>query len=85
MYVIAWGNFISNQKQKQRMQQTAVVKYWNYDKGWGFLAPELGGSDVFAHISETGGADLLTGRRVQYEMGTSPKTGKPCAVNVQTI
>ena len=53
-----------------------TVKWFNPDKGFGFIAPEDGSKDVFVHISEVEGAGLRAlheGDRVQYELAPGRK------------
>lgn len=62
-----------------------TVKFFNTDKGYGFIAPEDGGNDAFVHISALQGAGftgLAEGQRVSYDMELDRK-GKMAAVNVQ--
>ncbi|EIZ80753.1 cold-shock dna-binding domain protein [Novosphingobium sp. Rr 2-17] len=64
---------------------TGTVKFFNADKGYGFIAPETGGDDAFVHISavERAGMGTLTkDQRVSYEMETD-RRGKTSAVNLQ--
>ena len=61
------------------------VKFYNADKGYGFLTPE-GGPDIFFHVSALDAADMedpRIGDRIEYEMGVSPKNGKSLAVNLR--
>lgn len=61
-----------------------IVKWFNTNKGYGFIAPEDGGKDVFVHISavhEGGLRGLNDGQEVEYEMGSNK--GKECAVNIK--
>ncbi len=63
---------------------TGKVKWFNPTKGFGFIAPEQGGSDVFVHISALERAGLRTlneGQRVSYELAT--EKGKTSAVNIK--
>ncbi len=63
---------------------TGTVKFFNMDKGYGFIAPESGGQDAFVHISavERSGMTTLTeNQRVTYEL-EQDKRGKMAAVNL---
>jgi len=65
---------------------TGTVKFFNADKGYGFIAPEGGGGDAFVHISAVERAGLRTldkDQRVTYELETD-KRGKTSAVNIQS-
>ena len=58
-----------------------TVKWFNDSKGFGFITPEQGGEDLFAHhsaIQMDGYKSLKEGQRVQYEERTGPK-GKQAA------
>ncbi len=61
------------------------VKFFNADKGYGFIAPISGGNDVFVHISAVERAGLRTlnkEQEVSFELETD-KRGKTSAVNLQ--
>lgn len=63
-----------------------TVKFFNSDKGYGFIAPEEGGADAFVHISaveRAGMATLNKDQRVSYEL-ESDRRGKTSAVNLQS-
>lgn len=64
---------------------TGTVKFFNNDKGYGFIAPEDGSSDAFVHISAVERAGMSTlnkDQRVSYELETDQR-GKTSAVNLQ--
>ena len=64
---------------------TGTVKFFNADKGYGFIAPEGGGDDAFVHISAVERAGMRTldkDQRVSYELETD-RRGKTSAVNLQ--
>lgn len=68
------------------MSITGTVKFFNTDKGYGFIAPDNGGQDAFVHISaveRAGMATLNQNQRVSYEL-EQDKRGKTSAVNLQT-
>ncbi|MFO1240497.1 MAG: cold-shock protein [Sphingomonadaceae bacterium] len=61
-----------------------TVKFFNADKGYGFIQPEDGGADSFVHISAVERAGMVTlnkEQRVSYEVETG-KNGKASAVNL---
>lgn len=63
-----------------------VVKFFNSAKGFGFIAPEGGGADIFVHVSavERSGLDGLTeGDVVNYEVEPDRRSGKPAAVSLE--
>lgn len=65
---------------------TGTVKWFNDDKGFGFIEPEDGGKDVFAHHSEIlaeGFRSLGEGDRVEFEVESGDKG--PKAVKIQKI
>ncbi|HEX8366799.1 MAG TPA: cold-shock protein [Allosphingosinicella sp.] len=62
-----------------------TVKFFNEQKGYGFISPEGGGNDAFVHISAVERAGMRTldrDQRVSYELETD-KRGKTSAVNIQ--
>jgi CspA family cold shock protein len=65
---------------------TGTVKWFNSTKGFGFIQPEAGGTDVFVHISaveRAGLKNLLEGQRVSYELVT--EKGKTSASNLKVL
>jgi len=62
---------------------TGTVKWFSSNKGYGFITPDDGDSDLFVHHSEIktdGYATLNEGQKVEYEVGQGKKG--PCATNV---
>jgi len=67
------------------MSITGTVKFFNPDKGFGFIAPDGGGNDAFVHISaveRSGMATLNQNQRVTYDL-EEDRRGKMAAVNIQ--
>jgi len=65
---------------------TGIVKWFNDAKGFGFIKPDEGGEDLFAHFSaiqSSGFKSLQENQRVQFDVTTGPK-GKQ-ASNIQVI
>ena len=66
-----------------------TVKWFNSEKGYGFIAGDEGGDDVFVHYSEIkadGYRSLKEGQKVSYETETDPKNpNKLRAINVQAL
>lgn len=63
---------------------TGTVKFFNNDKGFGFIAPDSGGGDAFVHISAVERAGMQTldkDQRVSYDLETN--RGKTSAINLQ--
>ena len=63
---------------------TGTVKWFNDDKGFGFITPDEGGEDLFAHFSQINSAGFKTlaeGQKVSFDVTTRPK-GKQ-ASNIQ--
>lgn len=61
---------------------TGTVKWFNGQKGYGFIQPDDGGKDVFVHISaveRAGMTGLNEGQSISYEIETDQRTGKSSA------
>jgi len=64
---------------------TGTVKWFNAQKGYGFITPDAGGKDVFVHISAVQRAGLGTlteGQRISYDIQTGQQ-GKSSAVDLK--
>jgi cold shock protein len=65
---------------------TGTVKWFNAQKGFGFIAPDDGGADAFVHVSaveRAGIYDLREGQKVEYELVADRKSGKMTADRLQ--
>lgn len=63
-----------------------TVKFFNADKGYGFIQPDGGGDDAFVHISAVQAAGMQTldrDQRVSFDLETD-RRGKTSAVNIQS-
>ena len=69
------------------MSITGTVKFFNADKGYGFIAPDAGGNDAFVHISaveRSGLSALNEGERYEFDLEVD-RRGKYSAVNLAPI
>ena len=65
---------------------TGTVKFFNMQKGYGFIQPSDGSKDVFVHFSavqRSGMQSLVEGQKVSFEVVT--ERGKPAAANLQAL
>ena len=65
---------------------TGTVKWFNDQKGYGFIQPDDGGADIFVHISaveQAGMRSLAEGQKISYDVQEDPKKGKSSAANLQ--
>ncbi|HYG28027.1 MAG TPA: cold-shock protein [Caulobacteraceae bacterium] len=65
-----------------------TVKWFNGQKGFGFIQPDEGGKDVFVHISAVERSDLNSlneGQRVGYELERDARSGKESAVRLTAV
>lgn len=68
------------------MQQQGTVKFFNADKGYGFIKPADGGRDIFVHISAVEAAGLTSlpeGKPISFEIEPDKKGKGPKAVNLK--
>jgi len=67
---------------------TGIVKWFNAQKGFGFIAPDDGGNDAFVHISaveRAGMDDLREGQKLGFELVSDRKSGKMSADNLKNL
>ena len=67
---------------------SGTVKWFNAQKGYGFIQPDDGDKDVFVHISaveRAGLRDLREGQKVSYEIAQDRRTGKSSADQLKEI
>ena len=67
---------------------TGPVKWFNAQKGFGFIQPDTGGADAFVHISAVERAGLGTlseGQKVQFELVQDRRSGKMSADNLKAV
>ena len=82
-----WGVALLHPAVKGRPRMpTGTVKWFNEQKGYGFIQPDQGGKDVFVHISaveRSGMRSLAEGQKVSYEVQADRRTGKESAANLK--
>jgi CspA family cold shock protein len=72
---------------KEDTMSQGIVKWFNSQKGFGFIQPDDGSKDVFVHISaveRAGMYQLNEGQKLSYEVVADRKTGKSAAENLAT-
>jgi CspA family cold shock protein len=65
---------------------TGTVKWYNDQKGYGFIQPDSGDRDVFVHataLERAGMRGLREGQKVSYDLQTDQRSGKTSAANLQ--
>jgi CspA family cold shock protein len=73
---------------KEKAMTNGTVKWFNGQKGFGFIQPNDGGSDVFVHISaveRAGLTGLAEGQKVSFEAKTDKMRGKTSAENLSLL
>ena len=65
---------------------TGTVKFFNSQKGFGFIQPDDGGKDVFVHataLEAAGMRGLVEGQKISFDVQSDRRTGKDAAANLQ--
>jgi cold shock protein len=73
---------------KEAMMATGTVKFFNAQKGFGFIVQDHGGPDVFVHISaveRAGIRNLNEGQKLSFDVQTDQRSGKSAAANLQAV
>lgn len=68
------------------MRQTGTIKFYNDQKGYGFITPDGGGKDVFVHVTaveQSGIRSINEGFRVSFDTEPDKRGKGPKAVNLQ--
>ena len=82
-----WGAALMHSAVKGHPRMpTGTVKWFNEQKGYGFIQPDQGGRDVFVHISaveRSGLSGLAEGMKVSYEVQADRRSGKESAANLR--
>jgi len=71
---------------KETPMTTGTVKFYNANRGFGFIQPEDGSADVFVHataLEAAGMRGLVEGQKVSFEVTTDSRSGKSAAANLQ--
>jgi CspA family cold shock protein len=81
------GNVPAGFFAKETAMAVGTVKFFNTTKGFGFIAPEGGGKDVFVHISaveRSGMAGLSEGQKVSFDLERD-RQGRDSAANLKSV
>ncbi len=65
-----------------------TVKFFNAQKGFGFIVQDAGGPDVFVHVSaveRAGMTGLVEGQKLSFDIQSDQRTGKSAAANLQAV
>ncbi|MBL7685281.1 MAG: cold-shock protein [Deltaproteobacteria bacterium] len=62
--------------------QKGTVKFFNTEKGFGFITPESGGKDVFVHANDLAGATIQEGSQVEFDVVQGKKGPQASGVRV---
>ena len=88
MRMVRRGNNAFARFYKEALMATGTVKFFNSQKGFGFIVQDNGGPDVFVHISaveRSGMSNLNEGQKLTFDVLTDQRSGKPAAANLQAV
>jgi CspA family cold shock protein len=83
--VVPWGSTAKQSTGELSMAMTGTVKFFNGERGYGFIKPDDGGRDVFVHITaveRAGLKSLIEGQRISFDVEPDKKGKGPKAVNL---
>ena len=83
----SWGGGYKCPQDKGIPMATGVVKWFNTTKGYGFIAPDDGGKDVFVHITavqQSGLESLTENQKVEFELGAA-RDGRQAATDLKVV
>ena len=76
---------MTNVDQKGNSMTNGTVKFYNDQKGYGFIAPDDGGNDVFVHataLERAGLSGLSEGQKVTFDTEVDSRSGKTAVANI---
>jgi len=79
---------IFSMRDKEIVMITGTVKFFDSTKGFGFIKPDNGGTDVFVHISaveRSGLRTIVEGQKLSFEIVKNERSGKSAAENLQAV
>jgi CspA family cold shock protein len=68
--------------------RTGTVKFYNAQRGYGFIQPDDGGKDIFVHataLERAGLLGLVEGQKIAFDVVTDRRSGKDAAANLQQV
>jgi CspA family cold shock protein len=83
---LVWGRTALTSTKGRTPMVTGTVKFYNVQKGFGFIQPEDGGKDVFVHASaleRAGMRNLVEGQKVSFDTEQDSRSGKTAVANIQ--
>ena len=86
--MVRMGNNAFARFYKEAMMATGTVKFFNSQKGFGFIVQDNGDPDVFVHISaveRAGMSNLNEGQKLSFDVQNDSRSGKAAAANLQAV